>query len=199
MLELRERIAPRAGGGGSEPDPSGLPPATTLTLPFSDRQRSRLRVRLGSGEEAALILPRGTRLRGGDRLRASDGRIVAVVAALESVSTLRCTDATALTRAAYHLGNRHVALEVGEGFVRYLHDHVLDDMVRGLGLEVVAEQASFEPEAGAYAGGHGHSHSHSHSHEHEHEHEHEHGNAHAHGLAHGSERARGHEHEHGSQ
>ena len=68
-------------------------------------------------------------------------------------------DPWSLARAAYHLGNRHVALQVGSGWLRYLHDHVLDDMVRGLGFEVVVEEAPFEPEAGAY-GGHGHSHSH---------------------------------------
>src|SRR5690606_20587671 len=115
MLEIVERV-----GQGEA--------SLTLTLPFEARQRSRLRVSLSSGEEAALLLPRGTVLRGGDLLRLSDGRCVRVEAAPESVSTAYTDDAQLLARAAYHLGNRHVALEVGQGYVRYLHDHVLDDM-----------------------------------------------------------------------
>jgi urease accessory protein len=74
------------------------------------------------------------------------------------VSTARSTVLRALLRAAYHLGNRHVPLEVGEGYLRYLRDHVLDAMVRDLGLTVSADEAPFEPEAGAYARGHSHEH-----------------------------------------
>jgi len=129
-----------------------------LTLPFELRSKSRLRTVLSTGEEAGLVLDRGTVLRGGDLLLADDGRVVQVVAAVEQVSTVRAGDPWSLARAAYHLGNRHVALEIGSGWVRYLHDHVLDDMVRGLGFEVTVEDAPFEPEAGAY-GGHQHSHS----------------------------------------
>jgi urease accessory protein len=140
-----------------------------LTLPFEERQRTRRRVVLSSGEAALLLTPRGTLLRGGDLLALSDGRCARVVAAPEEVSTVRSEHPRSLARAAYHLGNRHVALEVGEGFVRYLHDHVLDDMVRELGLTVVVERASFEPEGGAYSGGHSHSHgAHGHSHAHDH-------------------------------
>lgn len=148
----------------------------TLTLPFELRQRSRLRVTLSSGEEAGLFLPRGTVLRGEDLLALGDGRIVRVLAAPESVSTVRSTDLRALAQAAYHLGNRHVPLEVGDGYVRYLHDHVLDDMVRGLGLTVSAETAAFEPESGAYgAGAHHHDHGHGHHHHaHDHGHDHDH-------------------------
>ena len=133
-------------------------PDARLTLPFELRSKSRLRTMLSTGEEAGLVLDRGTVLRGGDLLLADDGRVVQVVAAAEQVSTVRAADPWSLARAAYHLGNRHVALEVGSGWVRYLHDHVLDDMVRGLGFEVTIEDAPFEPEAGAY-GGHQHSHS----------------------------------------
>ena len=61
-----------------------------------------------------------------------------------------------LARAAYHLGNRHVSVQIGAGWLRFLHDHVLDDMVRGLGLVVTLDTQSFEPEAGAYSG-HAHS------------------------------------------
>ena len=134
-------------------------PRATLTLSFDDRQRSRLRTRLDSGEEAGLFLERGQILRGGDVLAAENGLLVEVRAAPEPVSTVICADAVQLARAAYHLGNRHVALEIGAGWVRYRHDHVLDAMVRGLGLEVVTEAAPFEPEGGAY-GGHAHRHAH---------------------------------------
>ena len=141
-----------------------------LVLPFDLRSRSRFRARLVSGEEVGVQLTRGQILRGGDRLLAEDGRVVEVRAAPESVSTLRTPDARLLARAAYHLGNRHVALQVGDGWLRYGHDHVLDDMVRGLGTEVTVEQAPFEPEAGAYHGGHDHDHDHEHGHSHEHDH-----------------------------
>ena len=136
------------------------PAQATLTLPFEQRQKSRLRTRLDSGEEVGLFLPRGTVLRHGDRLRATDGRVTEVRAAPETVSTARVNDPLLLARAAYHLGNRHVALQIGPGWLRYLHDHVLDGMVRELGLEVTCEQAPFEPEAGAYGGGHHHGHDH---------------------------------------
>ena len=138
-----------------------LPAQATLTLPFELRQKSRLRTRLDSGEEVGLFLPRGTVLRHGDRLRATDGRVVEVRAAPETVSTARAADSLLLARAAYHLGNRHVALQIGSGWLRYLHDHVLDGMARELGLTVLCEQAPFEPEAGAYGGG-GHHHGHDH-------------------------------------
>ncbi len=128
-----------------------------LTLPFGDRQRSRLRTQLDSGEEVGFMLPRGRVLRDGDCLRASDGRIIEVRAAVETVSTARTDDMQLLARAAYHLGNRHMPLQVGAGWLRYRHDHVLDEMVEGLGLTVQAEQAPFEPESGAYQGGHQHS------------------------------------------
>ncbi|MEY4512074.1 MAG: hypothetical protein RLZZ450_4196 [Pseudomonadota bacterium] len=150
-------------------------PGLRLTLPFQDRQRSRLRVTLSNGQEALLLMPRGSVLRGGDTLAVSDGRAVLVSAAPELVSTVRADRAEALARAAYHLGNRHIPLEVGPDYVRYLHDHVLDGLVRELGLMVIVEDAPFEPEGGAY-GRHGHSHSHAHSHSdaHEHAHAHEH-------------------------
>ena len=129
-----------------------------LVLPFELRQRSRLLASLDSGEEIGLTLPRGTILRGGDRLQASDGRVVEVVAAPEQVSMVRATDARQLARAAYHLGNRHVILQITTDSIRYPHDHVLDDMLRGLGLCVEADLRPFEPEAGAYSPSHAHDH-----------------------------------------
>lgn len=136
-----------------------LPAQATLTLPFELRQKSRLRTRLDSGEEVGLFLPRGTVLRDGDRLRTTGGLVVEVRAAPEAVSIARADDPWLLARAAYHLGNRHIALQVGAGWLRYLRDHVLDRMVQEMGLRVSEEQAPFEPEAGAYGGDHhGHPH-----------------------------------------
>lgn len=124
--------------------------AALLTLPFEQRQKSRQRVRLDDGREAALLLPHGTVLRHGDCLRAQEGVLVRVIAAAEAVSTAFGDEALLLARAAYHLGNRHVPVQVGDGWLRYPADHVLDDMVRQLGLEVIAESVRFQPETGAY-------------------------------------------------
>lgn len=137
-----------------------------LTLPFELRQRSRLRACLDSGEEVGLFLERGEMLRGGDHLLASDGRVIEVRAAIETVSSVQAMDGLALLRAAYHLGNRHVPLQITASWLRYAHDHVLDDMVRGLGLAVCVEQAPFEPEGGAYSGQHGQGHPDSQGHRH---------------------------------
>ena len=134
-----------------------------LTLPIEQRVRSRLRARLDDGRDVGLFLPRGTLLRGGDRLGSDDGLIIELIAAAETVSTIHCDDPTLLARAAYHLGNRHIPLQVEKGWLRYQHDHVLDDMLLQMGLALVVEQAPFEPEAGAYqqaAEGHHHSHNH---------------------------------------
>lgn len=121
-----------------------------LTLPFQLRSKSRLLTALDNGEEVGLVLERGSVLRGGDLLLADDGRVIEIVAAPETVSTVRSEDPWQLARASYHLGNRHVGLQIGQGWLRYQHDHVLDDMVRGLGLAVSVEAAPFEPEGGAY-------------------------------------------------
>jgi urease accessory protein len=126
----------------------------TLVLPFEQRCKSRLRTRLASGEEVGLFLPPGTVLRGGARLAANDGRIVQVDAADEPLLEARCDDPRLLARAAFHLGNRHVAVEVGAGWLRFERDRVLADMVRGLGLAVAEVTAPFEPEAGAHAPAH---------------------------------------------
>ena len=95
-------------------------------------------------------------LRGGDYLRANDGRIVRVVAADEELMQARCATAFELVRAAYHLGNRHVPVQIGEGWLRFQADEVLAQMLRGLNATVTTVTAPFEPEAGAYAGGHHH-------------------------------------------
>ena len=128
-----------------------------LVLPFERRQKSRLRTRLASGEEVGLFLPRGTILRGGDCLQGNDGRVVLVVAAPEPSLLVTALTSQELTRAAYHLGNRHVPLQVGDDWLRLGADYVLKDMLAGLGVQVSEETAPFEPEAGAY-GGHVHKH-----------------------------------------
>jgi urease accessory protein len=138
--------------------PSGSARATLeLVLPFERRQKARQRARTAAGHEVGIQLPRGTVLRGGDRLRAADGTLLAIVAAPEAVSTVASDDLRELARVAYHLGNRHVALQIGAGWVRYLRDHVLDAMVEQLGLQVRHDTEPFEPEAGAY-GSHAHAH-----------------------------------------
>jgi urease accessory protein len=150
---------------------------TTLTLPYELRQKSRLRAVLDSGQEVGLILPRGDILRGGDCLRAENNLVIEIKAAAEKVSTVTSTDALLMQKACYHLGNRHVPLEITPNGLRYLQDHVLDQMVESLGLSVVHEQAAFEPESGAY---HHHSLSHDHSQTHAHGHNHDHSHSHHH-------------------
>jgi urease accessory protein len=134
---------------------------TTLTLPLAQRVKSRLRVTLDNGEAAGLFLPRGSNLRDGDLLRSEDGFIVQIRAATELLSCVESADRLLLARACYHLGNRHIALQIEAGRLCYLHDHVLDELVRGLGLSVHQHSAPFEPELGAYNSSHSHAqHSH---------------------------------------
>lgn len=144
-----------------------IPTTDTVTLSWDQRVRSRLRVTLDDGTPAGIFIERGAILRNGVCLIDEEGRAVRVRAAGETVSTASCKDATLLARACYHLGNRHVPLQISSAWVRYRHDHVLDEMVQSLGLEVACEQAPFEPEAGAY-GGKGHNHHHDHEHAHDH-------------------------------
>lgn len=145
----------------------------SLTLPIDVRVKSRIKVTLKDGREAGLLLPRGLLLRGGDVLSNEDGsEFVQIIAADEGVSVVHCDDPFTLAKACYHLGNRHVPLQIMPGELRYHHDHVLDDMLRQFGLEVTFAHLPFEPEAGAYASeSHGHSHDHGHDHHH-HEHSH---------------------------
>lgn len=147
-----------------------VPTSLVVTLPHFERQKSRGLLRLNDGSEAALLLERGTGLSHGDRLLADDGTVVLVQAALEELSVVTALGPLELSRAAYHLGNRHIALQISELGLAYLHDHVLDDMLRELGLSVSFAQARFEPEPGAYGHGHAHAsrppHVHPHSHDH---------------------------------
>jgi urease accessory protein len=148
-------------------------PDASVTLPLHQRIKSRLRVILDDGRDAGLFLERGTTLKDGELLRSDNGITVRVVAADETLSIVRSDDPLLLARACYHLGNRHMSIQIMQGELRYSHDHVLDDMLRGLGLTVTIEQAPFEPEPGAYGGSaDGHSHGHHHGHDHEHHHHH---------------------------
>jgi len=137
--------------------------SATLTLPWDRRGVTRQRVRLDDGREAGLFLPRGEVLRGGDRVATADGVVVAIVAAREPVMRVTAPTPRDLARAAYHLGNRHIAVEVvaGGAALQLERDHVLRAMLEGLGVTVDEIEAPFEPEAGAY-GGHGHGSSHRH-------------------------------------
>ncbi|HIP81790.1 MAG TPA: urease accessory protein UreE [Leucothrix mucor] len=146
---------------------SGTPDAT-VTLPRDMREKSRLKVTLDDGREAGLFFEKGTSFQDGDLIISDDESVlVEIKAADETVSSVICDDPLQLARACYHLGNRHIPLQINKSILRYQHDHVLDEMVRGLGLEVKTEQAPFEPEAGAYSGGGHHHHLHdNHSHSH---------------------------------
>lgn len=127
-----------------------------LSLPYEQRQKRWLRARLASGEQVALKLRRGETLRGGDLLAAPNGGAIEVAAAPEKVLHVVCSSSLELARAAYHLGNRHAAVQLGQGFLRIIEDAVLEELLRGLGAKVTKIEAPFEPEPGAYGGGHVH-------------------------------------------
>jgi urease accessory protein len=140
--------------------------SATLTLPFALRRKSRLLARLDDGEEAGLFLPRGSVLRDGDRLVAVDGRIVVVRAAVEDLHRARPGAHCTLGRIAYHLGNRHIPVEIRVDAVLLERDRVLRDMLAQLGADVDEIRAPFDPEPGAYGGGHRHGDGESHDEEH---------------------------------
>lgn len=140
----------------------GFAPETTgrvdaeLEMPFEQRQRHRLRTALADGEEVAFLLPDRTILRHGDLLRAEDGRVLRIVAEREALMEARPADTRDWCRAAYHLGNRHVALQIGDGWLRFQRDRVLGQMLEQLGITVSEVQAAFDPEPGAYGSSHYH-------------------------------------------
>ncbi|KGE07284.1 urease accessory protein UreE [Burkholderia gladioli] len=203
MRTLDKRIAPNVKLAASL-----VARAPTLTLAYDARCRSRFAATLDSGEELAVVLPRGTVLADGDVLVADDGALVRVVAAAEAVMRVRAPDALTFTRAAYHLGNRHTPVEIGLDTLKLEYDPVLADMLTRLGARVERVEAPFQPEAGAYGGGHRHGHDasfaedyalaqqvygehHGHAHGHDHD-DHGHGHGHDHAHAHGA-----HTHQHG--
>ncbi|MHC1480416.1 urease accessory protein UreE [Frateuria aurantia] len=132
--------------------------AEPLPLPLAARQRSRMRWRLADGRELAWALPAGTRLLPGDLLETETGPWFRVDAANEHVLLIRADAPQALTRAAYHLGNRHIPVEVGPDYLAIEPDPVLRAMLDQLGVRSEAAQAPFQPEHGAYGGGHRHGH-----------------------------------------
>ncbi|WP_456381087.1 urease accessory protein UreE [Thiolapillus sp.] len=148
MLEFEEKTQP---GGQVH---------TTLTLALEQRIKSRMKVTLDDGRKAGLFFEKGVSFQDGDLIISTDGKVlVEIKAACEPLSVVYCDTPLLLARASYHLGNRHVPLQIGEGVLYYQQDHVLDEMLKCLGLEVQTELAPFQPEAGAYNGA-GHMHHH---------------------------------------
>ena len=176
------------------PQGHGLAPvllkrAATIELDWDVRQKSRFDTTDSQGRQIGVFLPRGTVVRGGDVLVAEDGSLVRVLAAPQAV--LRITHCSQhgtpfdLTRAAYHLGNRHVPIELQPDHLKIEPDHVLADMLRAMHLIVTEQNLAFEPEGGAYAAGHGGGHHHGgHGHGDEHHHGHDHAHDHGHGHDH---------------
>lgn len=178
------------------PHGKGLAPvlvkrATTIELDWDVRQKSRFAATDSAGRELGIFLPRGTLVRGGDVLVAEDGSMVRVIAAPQPVLVItHCTQHGTpfdLTRAAYHLGNRHVPIELQPDHLKIEPDHVLADMLRAMHLIVTEQNLPFEPEGGAYAAGHGgghhhhggHDHGQDHGHDRDHDHDHSHDHSHA--------------------
>lgn len=155
----------------------------TINLSFDDRKRGRLKIVTDSGNDAGIQIERGLVLRHGTILATDNHEYLTVLASNETVSTAYVEDATLFARGCYHLGNRHVPLQIGEGFLRFQEDYVLDDMLHGLGIHVTHEQAPFEPENGAYAPGTGGHHHHGDDDSHGHSHDHS-GDGHSHGHSH---------------
>ncbi len=170
------------------PQGQGLAPvlvrrAATLTLDWDLRQKSRFDAELSDGRHVGVFLPRGTLVRGGDVLITEDGSLLRVIAAPQPVLRITaCTDhhhghehdpGFDLMRAAYHLGNRHVSIELRPDHLKIEPDHVLAEMLRAMHLNVVEVSEPFEPEGGAYAAGHGtqaHVHDRGQGHSHDHGH-----------------------------
>ena len=172
--------------------------APTVELSWDLRQKSRFAATDSAGRALGVFLPRGAVVRGGDVLVAEDGSLVRVLAAPQPVLVITaCPEHGTpfdLTRAAYHLGNRHVPIELRPDHLKIEPDHVLAEMLRAMHLIVRPADEAFEPEGGAYAsGGHGHEHGHKHEHAsddrapdgaHDHAHGCTHDHAHDHGHGH---------------
>jgi urease accessory protein len=180
-------IASKLIAGGRGLAPALVRRAAVVELDWDTRQKSRFDAVDSSGRGIGVFLPRGRIVRGGDVLVAEDGSLVAVKARDQPVLIVTASAGTdsslALLRAAYHLGNRHVPLEVRADRLQLEPDHVLAEMLARMGLGVEESTGPFEPEAGAYdttSSGHGHGHDHDHVHNHDHDH--------AHGDAHESSR-----------
>jgi urease accessory protein len=189
--------------------------APSAILSLDARRRSRQKLQLSTGEEVGLALQHGTVLRQGDLLLADDGKFILVQAANESVLRVTAKTTQQLARAAYHLGNRHILLEIGQDYLQLENDPVLVDMLKRMGgVSVEIVEQPFEPETGAYGGGHKHghdetfaedyalaqdaykAHDHGHTHDHDHQHEHHADHAHDHGHKHDHDHCHNHDHKH---
>ena len=188
-LQVGKRIA-----GGKGLSPVLLRRGSEVELDWDVRQKSRLTATDSLGRALNVFLPRGTALRGGDVLVAEDGSLIRVKSAPQPVLVVtHCPDHGTpfdLLRAAYHLGNRHVPLELQPDRLLLEPDHVLADMLRAQHLIVTEASSAFEPEGGAYEpaahAGHAHAHDHAHGRDHDHGHgHHDHGHDHAHSHDHG--------------
>ncbi len=140
--------------------------AGVLTLDFDSRHRRRVRLIADDGEDVLLDLPKAMAMADGDGLQLEDGRWLRIRAAPEQVVEVRHKDPAQIVRLAWHLGNRHLPTEIHEHMLRIRPDHVIEEMLRRFGAELVSVKVPFQPEGGAY-GGHGHSHGHDHDHRHE--------------------------------
>jgi urease accessory protein len=163
-------------------------PADSVVLDFDERYRRRIAMTGVGGLAFLLELPEAVMLRGGDGLRLEDGRIVEVLAAPEPLTEIRAADALALMRVAWHLGNRHLAVELLPKGLRIRRDSVIEEMAKGLGARAIALEAPFNPEGGAYVKAEAKAHDHSHDHRrhgHAHEQEHVHHRDDHRGQAHG--------------
>ncbi len=176
--------------------------AATVELDWDTRQKSRFDTVDSAGRHVGVFLARGSIVRGGDVLVVEDGSLVAVRARPQPVLVVSADGSPlALLRAAYHLGNRHVPLEVKVGHLQLEPDHVLAEMLRRMGLRVDEMEAPFEPEAGAYDAssmGHGQGQVHAHTHADTHAHDHSSAPAGDHGHSHGASCGHdpGHDHPH---
>lgn len=156
------------------------PVRDSVELDFDARHRRRIRLSGEAGFEFLLDLPEVPSLREGDGLELENGDFVAVRCAAESLLEVRAADSIGLARLAWHLGNRHLPTEIGTDVLRIRSDHVIADMLRGLGADVHEVELPFHPEGGAYGKGRTHGHEHSHDDNHESHHDHSHGHSHDH-------------------
>jgi len=180
--------------------------AASVALDWDVRQKSRFETTDSNGRSVGVFLQRGQVVRGGDVLVGEDGSLLKVLAAPQPVLRItHCQDHGSLfdlTRAAYHLGNRHVPIELQADHLKIEPDHVLADMLRDMHMTVVAVDEAFEPENGAYGehashAGHGHpDQAHSHDHGHSHDHPHDHAPKHAEPHVHVHGPGCGHDHSH---
>jgi urease accessory protein len=195
MMLRADRVIPAGHWSGA--------PADSVVLDFDARYRRRVAMSGVGGLQFLLDLSEATMLRGGDGLRLEDGRVVEVVAEPEPLAEIRAADPLALTRVAWHLGNRHLPTEMTPKALRIRRDPVIEEMAKGLGARVIALEAPFNPEGGAYVKAEGTA-EHSHHHDGGHNHDHDHGGRHAHDHRHDHHdhdhhQAHDHEHGHGRQ